>query len=61
MFHAYPLPAEVAFDEANIQLMRPRKEAQSVLDDQHHVAGQAMPREAVAAGRSQDSTSNASR
>jgi diaminopimelate decarboxylase len=37
MFHAYPLPAEVAFDGPTILLMRPRKPAQSVLDDQAHV------------------------
>jgi diaminopimelate decarboxylase len=53
IFHAYPLPAEVAFDAASIQLMRPRKPAQSMLDDQHHVADQTMPKEAVAVGRSQ--------
>jgi diaminopimelate decarboxylase len=54
MFHAYPLPAEVAFDGASIELMRPRKPAQSVLDDQRHVAGQTTRREAVTTGRSQE-------
>jgi diaminopimelate decarboxylase len=43
MFHAYPLPAEVAFDGTSMQLMRPRKPAQSVLDDQHHVTDQDIP------------------
>jgi len=37
LFHASPLPAEVAFDGSTIQLMRERKSAQSILDDQHHV------------------------
>jgi len=37
MFHGSPLPAEVAFDETGIQLMRERKPAQSILDGQKHV------------------------
>ena len=37
MFHGSPLPAEVAFDETGIQLMRERKPSQSILDGQNHV------------------------
>ena len=36
MFHGSPLPAEVAFDAATIRLLRERKTAQSILDDQQH-------------------------
>lgn len=48
LFHGSVLPAEVAFDESNIQLMRQRKPACSILEDQHHVthpsgAGQPRP------------------
>ena len=37
IFHGSPLPAEVAFDGPEIHLMRERKPAQSILEDQHHV------------------------
>ncbi len=37
IFHGSPLPAEAAFDGANIYLMRDRKPAQSILEDQRHV------------------------
>lgn len=37
IFHGSPLPAEVAFNGSSIHLMRERKPAQSILDDQHHV------------------------
>lgn len=36
MFHGSPLPAEVAFDGSEIQLMRERRAARSILDDQRH-------------------------
>lgn len=37
MFHGSPLPAEVAFDGSEIFLMRERRSAQSILDDQQHL------------------------
>lgn len=37
LFHCSPLPAEVAFDGSVIHVMRERKLAQSILEDQHHV------------------------
>jgi diaminopimelate decarboxylase len=37
LFHGSPLPTEVAFDDSNIHLMRERKPASSILDDQKHV------------------------
>ncbi len=37
LFHGSPLPAEVAFDEATIHLMRQRPTANSILDNQQHV------------------------
>lgn len=37
LFHGSTLPAEVAFDGSTIHLMRGRKPAESILDDQHHV------------------------
>ena len=37
MFHGSPLPAEVAFDGTEIQLMRERRAARSILDDQRHL------------------------
>ncbi len=37
MFHGSPLPAEVAFDGSEIQLMRERQPARSILNDQRHV------------------------
>jgi diaminopimelate decarboxylase len=37
LFHGSPLPAEVAFDGSTIHLMRRRKPARSILDDQQHV------------------------
>ncbi|MBC8353721.1 MAG: alanine racemase [Planctomycetes bacterium] len=37
LFHGSPLPAEAAFDGSEIYLMRDRKPAASILDDQHHV------------------------
>jgi diaminopimelate decarboxylase len=48
LFHGSPLPAEVAFDEDGIHLMRQRKASASILDDQHHI------------GNSQTETSKAS-
>lgn len=54
IFHASPLPAEVAFDGTNMQLMRPRRNAQSILDDQHHVAEQAPTEDTATAGRLQE-------
>ncbi len=40
-FHGSPLPAEVAFDEHGMQLMRTRKPAQSILEDQLRVGSRA--------------------
>lgn len=37
LFHGSPLPAEVAFDESEIYMMRERKAASSILDDQYPV------------------------
>jgi diaminopimelate decarboxylase len=37
LFHGSPIPAEVAFDGSSIHVMRQRKAACSILDDQHHV------------------------
>ena len=37
IFHGSPLPAEVDFDGSEIHLMRERKPAQSILEDQRHV------------------------
>ncbi len=37
LFHSSPLPAEVAFDGSAIHLMRLRKKAESILEDQRHV------------------------
>ena len=37
LFHGSPLPAEVAFDGSAIHVMRQRKPAHSILDDQQHV------------------------
>ena len=37
LFHGSPLPAEVAFEGSTIHLMRARKPAQSILEDQIHV------------------------
>lgn len=37
IFHGSPLPAEVAFDNKSIELMRPRRTADDVLRDQCHV------------------------
>ena len=37
LFHGSPLPAEVAFDGSAIHVMRDRKPAQSILEDQRHV------------------------
>jgi diaminopimelate decarboxylase len=37
LFHGSALPAEVAFDGSMIHLMRQRKPAKSILEDQHHV------------------------
>lgn len=41
IFHGSPLPAEAAFDESEIYLMRERKPAQSILEDQQHVVRKA--------------------
>ena len=37
MFHGYPLPAEIAFDAETIELMRRRRSAHSILENQTHV------------------------
>ncbi len=37
LFHSSPLPAEVAFDGSTIHLMRRRKPAHSILEDQHRI------------------------
>jgi diaminopimelate decarboxylase len=37
IFHGSPLPAEVAFDGRTLHLMRKRKPAHSILDDQQHI------------------------
>lgn len=37
LFHGSPLPAEVAFDGTAIHLMRQRKPAHSILNDQEHI------------------------
>ena len=37
MFHGSPMPAEVAFDGSEIQLMRERRSARSILEDQRHL------------------------
>lgn len=37
IFHATPLPAEVAFEGSSIDLMRAPKPARSILDDQFHI------------------------
>lgn len=39
LFHGSPLPAEVAFDGSTIQVMRERRPARSILEDQQHVVG----------------------
>jgi diaminopimelate decarboxylase len=38
IFHGSPLPAEAAFDGTTIHVLRERKPAQSILDDQQHVS-----------------------
>jgi diaminopimelate decarboxylase len=40
MFHGSPLPAELAFDETNIYVMRERQPARSILAGQRHVSFQ---------------------
>jgi len=40
LFHGSPLPAEVAFDGSSIHLMRERKPARSILQDQCHIVRQ---------------------
>jgi diaminopimelate decarboxylase len=37
LFHGSPLPAEVAFDGSDLYLMRQRRSARSILDDQEHI------------------------
>jgi diaminopimelate decarboxylase len=37
LFHGSPLPAEVAFEGSTLHVMRERKPAQSILDDQQHL------------------------
>jgi diaminopimelate decarboxylase len=37
LFHSSPLPAEAAFDESTIYLMRKRQPARSILADQHPI------------------------
>jgi diaminopimelate decarboxylase len=50
LFHGSPLPAEVAFDGLTIQLMRKRRPARSILDDQEHVVcGERVPLSATEA------------
>ena len=44
IFHSSPLPSEVAFDGMTIHLLRERKPAQSILDEQQHVT----PRQEIA-------------
>jgi diaminopimelate decarboxylase len=43
MFHGSPLPVEVAFDGDAIHVMRDRKAANSILDDQRHVVIKSVP------------------
>jgi diaminopimelate decarboxylase len=43
IFHGSPLPAEAAFDGSEIYLMRERKPAQSILEDQRHVVPNTAP------------------
>jgi hypothetical protein len=47
LFHGSPLPAEVAFDGSRVQLMRARRPARSILDDQEHVVCQQQPQVSV--------------
>ncbi len=42
VFHATPLPAEIAFEGSNIDVMRPPKPAASILDDQLHITARSM-------------------
>jgi len=42
LFHGSPLPAEVAFDGSTIYVMRQRKAAESILDEQQHVLQKAL-------------------
>jgi hypothetical protein len=44
LFHGSPLPAEVAFDNSSIQLMRQRQPAHSILENQHHVVMKSVAR-----------------
>lgn len=44
LFHGSPLPAEVAFDNSSIQLMRQRQPARSILENQHHVVMKSVAR-----------------
>ena len=37
LFHGSPLPAEVAFDGTKLTVMRPRRPATSIIEDQQHV------------------------
>ena len=43
LFHGSPLPAEVAFDGSKIFVMRERRPASSILDDQRHVIPRTAP------------------
>jgi diaminopimelate decarboxylase len=43
IFHGSPLPAEVAFDGDTIHVMRERKPAHSILDDQKHIVTKQVP------------------
>jgi len=42
LFHGSPLPAEVAFDGSTIYVMRQRKAAESILDEQQHILQKAL-------------------
>jgi diaminopimelate decarboxylase len=44
LFHGHPAPAEVAFEESSIQLLRPRLAPETVLDGQLPLAFSNSPR-----------------
>jgi diaminopimelate decarboxylase len=50
VFHATPLPAEVAFDGASTNLMRAPKPARSILDDQLHITTKSTTTDALTVG-----------
>jgi diaminopimelate decarboxylase len=47
LFHGSPLPAEIAFNGSESQVMRQRRSARSILDDQQHVQSVTAPACAV--------------